>query len=472
MLFDELQRLVSKGESQEVEFKKTTGQRSEAAKTVCAFLNGQGGFLIFGVADSGEIVGQQVNSKTIEDLNSELRRIEPPAFPEIETVALDGVRSLIVIRVPGRFGTYMYDHRPYLRYGPTTQVMPREEYEKRVLKMFHAQRRWENEKVPPWVAVDDLDQDTIRSVLDRAVYLGRMKRPPHTDILSLLRGLGLLYNDVMLNGAIALFGKSERLHSSFPQMMLRLARFRGHDRLGGFADHREYWGHAFDLLKRGEAFLLDHVPIAGQIVPGKMAREDTPAYPPLATREALANAICHRDYAIAGGSVGIALYDTHLEIINPGTFHFDITPQKLVFPHESKPWNPIIANVFYRAGIIEKWGMGTLNIVDQCKKNRNPSPRWEVRTQSVVALFFPSSLVKARPESRPESIESRVIRFLEKGPLSKAEIASNVGHKRVSGALKKTLSHLLESGRIVPTLPDRPNSRLQKYRISNPPSEE
>ncbi|MBA3236843.1 MAG: hypothetical protein H0T62_00645 [Parachlamydiaceae bacterium] len=79
-----------------------------------------------------------------------------------------------------------------------------------------------------------------------------------------------------------------------------------------------------------------------------------------------------------------------MEIINPGVLHFNITPEKLTKPHESKPWNPIIAGVFYRAGVIEKWGTGTLNIIDWCKANENPKPIWEVRADSVITTFFPS----------------------------------------------------------------------------------
>ncbi|KKL67399.1 hypothetical protein LCGC14_2135380, partial [marine sediment metagenome] len=106
------------------------------------------------------------------------------------------------------------------------------------------------------------------------------------------------------------------------------------------------------------------MPIAGKVIPGKMKREDYPLYPPPAFREAVANSICHRDYTFAGGAVAIAMYDNHLEVINPGSFHFDITPKKLTLPHESRPWNPLIANTFYCSGIIESWGSGTLNILD------------------------------------------------------------------------------------------------------------
>jgi len=67
-----------------------------------------------------------------------------------------------------------------------------------------------------------------------------------------------------------------------------------------------------------------------------------------------------------------------------------ITPEKLTRPHESRPWNPIIANVFYRAGIIERWGSGTLNILDWCAENRNPEPEWSEQAGSVYVSFLPA----------------------------------------------------------------------------------
>jgi ATP-dependent DNA helicase RecG len=161
MLLEELQKLVAAGESENLEFKKTTGQRTEAVKTICALLNDLGGFLLFGISDKGEIAGQQVTTKTLEDISLELRRIDPPAFPEIETISIGNDRVVIVIRVSGKMGTYCYDGRPYIRYGPTTQIMPRGEYEKRVLAKFHAHRRWENELAPEWVTIQDLGQSPL-----------------------------------------------------------------------------------------------------------------------------------------------------------------------------------------------------------------------------------------------------------------------------------------------------------------------
>ena len=88
--------LAASGESETLEFKGTTGTRREAATTVCAFLNQRGGQVLFGVKQAGIVVGQQVSERTIEELSTELRRSDPPAFPTVERVRVDGDREVIV----------------------------------------------------------------------------------------------------------------------------------------------------------------------------------------------------------------------------------------------------------------------------------------------------------------------------------------------------------------------------------------
>ncbi len=118
------------------------------------------------------------------------------------------------------------------------------------------------------------------------------------------------------------------------------------------------------------------------------------------------------------------MYDDHLEIINPGTLRFGFTPEILYQPHESRPCNPLIANVFYRAGVIERWGTGTLNIIDWCRDNGNPEPEWLVDVNSVALVFYP---VPARPESQLEpqleSLRVKVVTLLSREILSKSEIS-------------------------------------------------
>ena len=258
-------------------------------------LNGAGGVVLFGVRDDGAIIGQQVTSRTVEAVTHEIRRIDPPVFPTIETVVLDATRSILAIHVTsGHQRPYTFDGRAYLRHGPTTQLMPRTVYEQQLSETMHPIRRWENQPAPVDVRIADLDDEEIQRAADLAVRLGRLEPPRERDIAALLRGFDLLADGHLLNAAVVLFGKASHLFCAYPQCLLQVARFRGMNRLADFADNRMFTGNLFELLRQAERFLRDHVPIAGRVISGQLVREDRPRYAPRATREALANAMCHR----------------------------------------------------------------------------------------------------------------------------------------------------------------------------------
>jgi len=351
MNFQELATLVAAGESDHVEFKQTTRLLDAGVKTVCGMLNGRGGFILFGVSDNRRIVGQDFSTHTLEEIAERLHRIEPPALPDIETVILDSGKTVIAIRVPGGGGPYVYDGRPYMRLGPTTRLMPRAQYERLLLERTHAINRWENQPAQS-ARIEDLDQNEIVRTIEEAIRRQRMDDPGTRNIEELLTGLGLIHEGRLLNAAVVLFAKTESLLPYHPQCLLRMARFRGSDK-NEFIDNRQEMGQAFDLLQRAQRFLRDHLPVAGRIVPNLFERIDDPLYPPAALREALANALCHRDYSVPGGAVSIAIYDDRLEISSTGSLPFGLTTDDLLRVHQSRPWNPIIARVFYRRGIIE-----------------------------------------------------------------------------------------------------------------------
>jgi ATP-dependent DNA helicase RecG len=344
-----------------------------------------------GVTEKGEIIGQQVAAHMLEEVANELRRIEPPAFPDVETVALEGGHSVIALRVPGGGGPYTYDGRPYLRLGPTTSVMPRQRYEQLLLERMHAHHRWENQPAIGF-GVEHLHHAEITRTIEEAIRRGRMDEPGTRDPAALLLGLGLIQSGQLLNAAVVLFGRSERLLPYYTQCMLRLARFRGRDKTE-FVDNRQEMGHAFDLFVRAQRFLRDHLPIAGRIVPGLFERVDDPLYPPDALREALANALCHRDYTFGGGAVSVAIYDDRLEISSTGILPFGLTPEELTRPHASRPWNPLIAQAFYRRGIIEVWGRGTLKMAELTDQAGLAPPEFECSTGDVTVRFRPTRYV-------------------------------------------------------------------------------
>lgn len=337
-----LHTLIAAGESLTLELKKSTAEKDRACRSLCALANGQGGQVVFGVTPAGKVLGQKVTDRTLEELAQEFQGFEP------------------------------------------------------------ATDRWE---MQPAVGcgIDTLDQRELVVTIEEAIRRGRMEDPGTRDPMGLLRGLGLLVQgDQISRAAIALFCKDDHSIPEFPQFNLRVARFKGTTR-DEFLDNRQYAGNAFALMRRAERFLIDWMPVAGKIVPGQMARIDTPALPVEAVREALANAFIHRDYTSAAGSVSVALYDDRLEVISPGELHFGLTPEKLYLPHESKPWNPWIAKVFYRRGLIETWGRGTLKIAGLMQEAGLAAPALRVNDDFVTMTFaLPATMARSKNDGTSE----------------------------------------------------------------------
>ena len=263
MGIDQIAALVASGESETIEFKETTGTRREATMTVCAFLNQGGGQVLFGVTSAGVVVGQQVGERTIEELSAELRLIDPPAFPTVERVPVDGDREVIVVSTSqGASRPYTYRGSAYRRVGNTTLAMSADEYNRMLFERMHSEQRWENQPLVGW-SVHELDVTEIRRTVAEAVRRGRLEEPVSGEPSDLLRGLGLLRDEVLLRAAAVLFGSTDRLEFEMPQCLLRVARFRGLDRME-FLDNRQFNGNAFTLLSNAERFLRDSLPIAGR----------------------------------------------------------------------------------------------------------------------------------------------------------------------------------------------------------------
>ena len=393
MLPERIANLLIEGESETLEFKRSTGERVQVAESLCAMLNARGGRVLIGIAPNGAAEGQEVSDDTIQRLSNEFQRIEPQTLPTIEIVPLEGAKRVIEISAsgPGAMRPYSYKNVAYRRVGNTNRRMSSEEYNRMLLERMHSDQRWENQLAARWT-VDDLDVDEIRQTISQSVERGRLAEPGTRAPKNLLMGLGLVKDDALTRAAVALFGASERLMSDMPQCLLRVARFRGVDR-SEFIDNRQFRGNAFYLLRMAERFLLETLPIASRITPDSFVRIDEPLYPPMALREALTNAICHRDYSIGGGSIGVAVYDDRLEVTSTGPLPFGITPSQLFAPHESRPWNPMIAHVFYRRGIIEEWGRGTLKMAEMMASAGLPPPEIEDANGAVTARFRPSRYV-------------------------------------------------------------------------------
>jgi ATP-dependent DNA helicase RecG len=296
--------------------------------------------------------------------------------------------------------------------------------------------------------VADLDvAETVRTV-EEAIRQGRAADPGTRDPVELLRGLGLVREGRILRAAVVLFGRAERLEADYPQCLLRVAKFRGTDRTE-FLDNRQFHGNTFELLLRAERFLRENLPVAGRLAPGLFERVDDPLYPPLALREALANAFCHRDYAIGGGSVAAAIYDDRLEVTSSGTLHFGLTAEALFVPHESLPWNPLIARVFFRRGLIEAWGRGTIKMAELARQAGLPSPEIEDAGGGVTVRFRPTRYLPPKRVGRDlTERQQTILALLDEvgGGLALREIHTRLGMEVEERQVREDLATLRTLG--------------------------
>lgn len=441
------------GESETVEFKRSTGEQRAAMHALTAMLNHRGGRVLFGIEPDRRVVGQQVSDRTLEDLAQEISQIEPPVFPTIERIPVADGREVLSVSAPQGPGR-PYSHRgiAYRRVGNVNARMSRDEYNRMLLERLHAERRWENEPAEGWTVADLDDEEIVRTV-EEAIRRGRAEDPGTRDPLHLLRGLGLVRDGNLLRAAVVLFGHAQPLELRAPQCLLRVARFRGTDRTE-FIDNRQFHGNVFKLLQQAERFLRDSLPVAGRVMPGLFERVDDPLYPVLALREALANAFCHRDYSIGGGSVAVAIYDNRLEVTSSGSLHFGLTPDALLEPHESLPWNPLIARVLYRRGVIEQWGRGTLKIVELLEQAGLPRPAIEDAGGCVTVRFLPTRYVPPQRVAHDLTDRQRaVLAMLEAsmGGLALREMLGRLGPEIADWELKADLAFLKQLELIDPS---------------------
>jgi ATP-dependent DNA helicase RecG len=380
-----LELLVFEGESDGLEFKKSTGGLKGGMESLCGFLNGRGGQVLFGVTDAGKIVGQDISDHTLQVLASEIAHLDPPTLIEQIRIGADR-REVLMLATTDLSGTpHTYRGRAYQRVGTTTSIMPREEYERRLLERGHSQKRWENLPASGYTPAD-LDQDEIRRTISEAVDAGRL----NADITGpgeTLRKLHLIDGERVNQAGIVAFA-SEVL-PGYPQCSMRLARFRGITK-DEFLDQNQLSGNAFALLHEATVFIRRNLPVRGRFEDGVLERKDEPIYPPMALREALVNALCHRDYSVAGGAVSVAIFDDRLEICSTGSLPFGLTVNDLKGEHTSRPRNPLLAEVFYRRGLVERWGRGTNKIIDLCRAAGQPAVEFEERSGEVVVRFRPS----------------------------------------------------------------------------------
>jgi ATP-dependent DNA helicase RecG len=392
-------------ETQSVESKQSLGEWKEIVESIAALATSTGGMIHIGIDPMGKREGVEIGKGTIEDLTNKIKmNTEPPQFP---SVSYEGPEdsALITLKVEESpikpvwaFG------RPMKRVGRTNQRLSRDEAHR--LMELSTGRSWDSLPCQDF-RLDDIDTDQVRAFLRKADLA-------ETSHLDMLKSLSLLTGqNVSCNAAALLFARNPQQY--FTEAQMKCARFAGTTSVD-FIDEQTFEGTLMSQLDNALAFVKRNTR-QGIRITGKAERDVIPEYPEEAVREAIVNAICHRDYA-ATGTIQVRIHDDRLEVWNPGYLPPDLSVESLRTNHPSRPKNPRIAHVFHRARLIEHWGTGTLRIIRACEGT-------PVKPEFIAEMGF----IK--------------VRFIKK-----AEPEPVIDELELSQRQKKTLEYVQEYGQI------------------------
>ena len=276
-------------------------------------------------------------------------------------------------------------------------------------------------------------------------------RLPHLDaeqsVESVLDKLGLLRDGRVTNAGILLFGTDPQ--QSFRTALVRIARIQDGEILGEHVqggDLFEQLDGVFEALRNRFLEVRYEMRPIGSGVAG-LQREEVWEYPFVALREALNNAVVHRDYMTAGD---IRVYDDRMEIWNPGPLINDLDPALLrIDPHPSRRRNELLADVFYKAGLIERWGTGTLRMIKVCKQQGLPEPEFVDKEGGGFKVVFRKDHISPEILRRLELNERQIHAVLH---LKSVGTLTNSQYQELTGAEKRTasrdLAELVERGLI------------------------
>jgi ATP-dependent DNA helicase RecG len=480
----EIIRLLKAGETYRVERTRSISNTDKICQAICAFANdlpnsGRPGYLLLGVQDDGALSGLNVTESLLNDIVA-LRSdgnilplptmvVEPFSFPEGDV--------LVVEVQPSFFPPVRYRGRIWIRIGSRKDIAS--ESEERILIERRTMGVSSFDTTPCLEATRrDMDADLFsRTYLKQAIpeeIVAQDSRPVEEQMASLR-----LFNMDRLcptfSGLLLLGLKTEYF---LPGAYVQYVRFAGLNNGSEIRNELKFSGNILQLVPKLDDFLEMGV-IERHPVPVSVLREKTVFnYPKWAIRELLMNALMHRDYQ-SNMPVRFYQYPDRIEITNPGGLYGNVRPEN--FPNASDYRNPTIAEAMRTMKFVNKFNRGIARVQVELKENGNGEAIFDYNKITVFGVSIPSSLVagqddylRDRQESHlkkeqvREQVREQVVSLLKAmdGESSAAELMKLMLLHGRRHFVYYYLRPAMRSGLVEMTIPEKPNSRLQKYRLT------
>lgn len=423
-------------ESQNIEWKENW--KDDYLKWICGFANARGGKIIIGKNDKGEIIGLKNSKKLLEDIPNKVRDILG-ILVDVNFHKTEKGDFLEIIVLPQPFPVN-YKGQYHYRSGSTKQELRGAALDKFMLEKKG--KKWDGVPVPN-VSVNDLKNATFEFFKKRAIISKRIDESILTENnIDILENLRLIEKPYLKRASILLFHPDPEKFVT--GAFVKIGYFQSDTELV-FQD--EVNGNLFEQVEKTIEILFSKY-IKAIISYEGIHRVETYEYPKDAVREAILNALAHKDYSI-GVPIQISVYEDKLMIWNGGQLPTDWTIENLKQKHSSIPYNPDISNAFFRAGYIEAWGRGTIKIIEQCKEYGLPNPEFENTGKDFWVVFKKDIFNKEYLENlklNERQVEA-VLFVKEKGKISNKEYQKLCAVSK--GTATKELRELIEKFNIL-----------------------
>ena len=481
--------LIALGEGFTTEFKRTG--TSNLGREICAFANATGGIILIGVADDGVIAGVGNHNDLKSKVQSIARSAEPPIAVDVESIG-----EVLSITVPEQHSKpYSFGGKFFIREGATSQQMARDE----IREFFFKEGLIHFDETP--CTNYDLERDLTPDIWSRFVKHARL--PEGLEPRPALDNLHLTKDGKMTHAGAWLLCDDITRYTL--QAHVTCAMFRGTTKTY-ILDRKDFAGDLYTIYEEVMVYLQSKLNTA--LIPHARGRDERLELPADALREALVNAIAHRDYR-STANVQVYVFHDRLEFVTPGGLPAGMREEDLGV--KSVPRNPLLFGMFYRMGMVEQVGSGIKRIREMCRDYGVAEPVIEVSENWVTTTFkrpieqvagevtpltpqVETKLAPSRNQVRIERILGNskalqaILRQFENDtgqvvgqvtgqvvgqvlihceePRTGRDIQELLGLKHRETFLNNYLKPLLKSGWIKMTIPDKPTSSKQKYRIT------
>ncbi len=459
----DLSILLQEGEGSMLEYKETLS--SGLARELVAFANTAGGKILLGVRDDGSVRGINDTNDTRARIQDIARNCDPPV--KILITHIDNV-TIITVRESSEKPVQCSDGF-FWRQGAVTQKLTREEirtffqkegairFDLSISPKFRYPQDFDDEKFTTWLSMSGISQNGNREDI-------------LVNIEAAERSGGKL---VFRNAGILFFAKEPR--KFFNQAYITCILFQGTTNVR-ILDRKDFSGGAVADIEDCLRFIERNIKLSYRIE--SLKREEIPEYPIACLREAITNAVMHRDWFVEGANVFVQIFSDRIEVSSPGGLPPGM--QKADLGHKSVRRNPIIADLYHRIGYIEKAGTGIGRMREGARELGYPEPVFDTDGFFTVT-FTPIQASEEKQHqvgtkkalSRHQVGTKKALRREEMDLLkicqnesSLVELLSYFGRTDRSKFRKHILLPLVEDGLLELTIPERPTSKHQKYRIT------